>query len=203
MKKILMYSIVAIVLFVVYWFFLKPKPQSIDNKEKEIAIQKHSAAFNNNCQQIINNYLAIKDAFILADTAAIKSKTNIFIASLNSIDSIELKKDTASVYETVMSTISDIKINAASIVQQHDITEMRKDFSNMTDVMYPAFFFAINYEGTQLYLQNCPMAFNDSIPANWISGEKEINNPYLGKSHPVYQSSMLHCGEIKDTIKRK
>jgi len=203
MKKILLYSIVAIVLFAGYWFFLKPKQQNLDTKEKGIAIQKHSAAFNVNCQNIVDNYLAIKDAFVNDDTNKVKTSTIAFIAALDKMDTVELKKDTASVFETVVLTIADIKSNAQSILLQHDIIEMRKDFSSMTDVMYPAFFFAINYEGQPLYLQNCPMAFNDSIPANWISGEKEINNPYMGKSHPLYKSSMLHCGEIKDTIKRK
>jgi hypothetical protein len=203
MKKLLLYSIVAILLFAGYWIFLKPKHQAVDTKEKEITIQKHSAAFNANCQNIVDNYLAIKDAFVNDDTNKVKTSTTAFIAALDKMDTVELKKDTASVFETVVSNISDIKSNAQSILQQNDITEMRKDFSSMTDVMYPSFFYAINYEGQPLYLQNCPMAFNDSIPANWISGDKEINNPYLGKAHPVYKSSMLHCGEIKDTIKRK
>ena len=59
------------------------------------------------------------------------------------------------------------------------------------------------YEGPTLYFQNCPMAFNDTEPANWISKTKEIMNPYMGKKHPKYQSGMLNCGEIIDTIKAK
>ena len=44
------------------------------------------------------------------------------------------------------------------------------------------------------------MAINDSIPANWISNSQEILNPYLGKIHPEYKATMLHCGEVKDSI---
>jgi len=69
--------------------------------------------------------------------------------------------------------------------------------------MYPSFFTAINYEGPKLYLENCPMAFSDSISANWISNSAEIVNPYLGKSHPIYKAGMLHCGEVKDSIVAK
>ncbi len=52
-----------------------------------------------------------------------------------------------------------------------------------------------------LYWQNCPMAFGQDKEGNWLSNTKEIINPYLGKNDPQYKSSMLNCGEIKDTIK--
>jgi len=47
------------------------------------------------------------------------------------------------------------------------------------------------------------MAFGEDKGADWISNSEEIVNPYLGKNHPEYKGSMLHCGEIKDTIKAR
>ncbi len=44
------------------------------------------------------------------------------------------------------------------------------------------------------------MAFGEGKDASWISSTEEIINPYLGKNHPEFKDSMLHCGEIKDTI---
>ncbi|MBS1925917.1 MAG: DUF3347 domain-containing protein [Bacteroidetes bacterium] len=70
-------------------------------------------------------------------------------------------------------------------------------------MMYPAFFQSINYEGKKLYLQHCPMAFNDTEGADWLSSSDEIINPYLGKKHPKYKAGMLHCGEIKDSVLAK
>ena len=80
---------------------------------------------------------------------------------------------------------------------QPNISEMRRDFKTMTDVMYPSFFKSINYEGKKLFLQHCPMAFRGRPGADWISNSEEIVNPYLGENHPDYKSSMLHCGEVK------
>jgi hypothetical protein len=77
---------------------------------------------------------------------------------------------------------------------------MRKDFGMVSENLYP-FLRTINYEGEKMYWQNCPMAFGDDKGANWISNTREIVNPYLGKNHPEFKGSMLHCGEIKDTIK--
>lgn len=186
-----------------YWFFVRNKHKQEDPKEQPISLKKHSSAFNDNINNVVNSYISLKDAFIEADTLQIKAKTADFIAAVNHIDTLEIKKDTAAVFETIMATIVDVRSNAESILNQTDITEMRRDLSSLTEMMFPVFFNAIQYEGPTLYLQNCPMAFNDTEPANWISKTKEIMNPYMGKKHPKYQSGMLNCGEIVDTIKAK
>lgn len=195
--------IIIVVLVCFYWFFVRNNHKQEQPKEQPITLQKHSPAFNDNINKVVNGYLSLKDAFVEADTFQIKSKTKDFINSVNQIDTSEIKKDTAAVYETIMATISDVRSNAESILNQTDITEMRRDFSSLTEMLFPVFFNAIKYEGPTLYLQNCPMAFNDTEPANWISKTKEIMNPYMGKKHPKYQSGMLNCGETIDTIKAK
>ncbi|MBS1495846.1 MAG: DUF3347 domain-containing protein [Bacteroidetes bacterium] len=204
MKKIILLIVVLLAAFSFYWFKLRSKssgPQ--EPKPAPMLVKKHSDSFNKTINNVVANYLELKDAFVEADTAAVKSKVSAFLTSLNQVDTIELKKDTSLVFETVMATIGDIKSNAESLQKQTDITEMRRDFSSLTDVMYPTFFIAIKYEGPKLYLDNCPMAFSDSIPANWISSSAEIINPYLGKKHPKYHAGMLGCGEIKDSIEAK
>lgn len=199
-KRIFIYLGSALVLFFVYQFLLKKKKSDNARQIEVIKPQKHSQVFNDNIKNVVDAYLELKNAFVEADTNLIKMKTNEFITTLNKIDTAELRKDTSSIYETVIMTINDIRSNAESINNQHDIIEMRRDFSSLTDMMFPSFFYAIKYEGPTLYLQNCPMAFDDSVPANWISNSNEIMNPYLGKKHPKYQSGMLTCGEVKDSI---
>ncbi|MEP6711472.1 MAG: DUF3347 domain-containing protein [Ferruginibacter sp.] len=201
MKRTIATLIIILIAFCVYWFMLKTKtPPPKEAKVAPITLKKHSDSFNNSINTVVTDYLGIKDAFVEADTAAAKLKAAAFILSLSNIDTVELKKDTAMVFETVLATISDVRANAASLINQTDITEMRRDFSSLTDMMYPTFFKAIEYEGPKLYLENCPMAFNDEVPANWISNSAEIVNPYLGKKHPKYKGGMINCGEVKDSI---
>ena len=150
---------------------------------------------------MVNAYLDVKNSFVENDSIRAKENTKLFISLLDSIPLQELKKDTAGIFETVKSNISDIKANALSLLMQTNITEMKRDFSMVTEMMYPSFFKAINYEGPSLYLENCPMAFGEDQPANWISNSNEIINPYLGKYHPEYKATMLHCGSVKDSIK--
>ncbi len=201
MKKNIAILVVILAAFSTYWYMLKTKqPPTKNAKVAPITLKKHSDVFNNTINSVVTNYLGIKDAFTEDNIALVKQKTNDFIASLGNIDTAELKKDKALVFETVVTSILDIRSNAESLYKQTDITEMRKDFSNLTDMMYPTFFKAISYEGPKLYLENCPMAFNDDQPGNWISNSEKIVNPYLGKNHPKYKGAMINCGEIKDSI---
>jgi hypothetical protein len=188
----------------VYWFVIRKKDKGPKApKMVPMALKKHSEAFNSSVDSIVNAYLDIKNAFVEADTAAAKKATTEFIARLDRLPIEEMKKDTALVLATVQGNVTDIKANAQSLLQQMDITEMRKDFSMVTEMMYPSFFTAINYEGQKLYYDNCPMAFDDSVGANWISNSAEIVNPYLGKKHPKYHAGMINCGDVKDSILAK
>ncbi len=202
MKKGLAVILVLIIIFSIYWFkFRNNSTENIDIKTEPIVLKQHSDAFNNSVDKLVTAYLSIKDAFVEADTSLVKKNTADFISLLDSIHLTELKNDKAIIIQSAEASINDIRSNAVSLMAQKDITEMRQDFSMVTEMMYPAFFKTINYEGPKLYLQNCPMAFGDDKGANWLSNSTEIVNPYLGKNHPEYRGSMLHCGEVKDTIK--
>lgn len=202
MKKVLALVVVMLAAFCVYWFMLRAKKSGPEEpKQAPITLKKHSDTFNIRIDRAMEAYAAVKNAFVEADSNLAKQNTRLFIRLLDSIPLQELKKDTAMIFETASSTVSDIKANAESLLQQTDISEMRKDFSMVTEMLYPAFFKTINYEGPKLYLQHCPMAFGDDKGANWISSNVEILNPYLGKNHPTYKGTMLHCGEVLDTIK--
>ena len=187
--------------FAIYWFFFKASPSTPKEPKQAAVVQKkHTEAFNSSIDMLVNSYLQIKDAFVEGDTARAKQMTGSFINNLGSLQLDELKSDGSMIFETAQGNLSDIQANAESLLRQPDITEMRRDFSTITELMYP-FLKTVNYEGEKLYLQSCPMAFNDDETANWISNNEEIVNPYLGRNHPKYKAGMLHCGEIKDTIK--
>ncbi len=201
MKKIIYYIIIFLLILVAYRCFIYKKGDSKpEEKYQSLELKKHSAAFNQSVNSILDAYLSIEEGLVKSDTAKVKASAGKLIQLLNQIDTVELKKDTAAVFETVMMTIGDMQFNLSSLENQTDLQGMRKDFSSLTDVMYPTFFKAIQYEGATIYLQNCPMAFGEDMPANWISNHADIVNPYLGDNHPVYKSSMLHCGELKDSI---
>jgi hypothetical protein len=202
MKKIVLIVLVLILAVAGYYWYKFSTAGGGDSgpKQQPLALKKHSVAFNQAVTTAMNAYFDMKAAFVDADTLKAKENCRKFIQLMDSIPLNELKSDTAAIYESAFNDFSNIKSNAESLLQQVDLTEMRKDFGMVSENLYP-FFRTINYEGEKMYWQNCPMAFGDDKGANWISNTEEIINPYLGKNHPEYKGSMLHCGEIKDTIK--
>lgn len=86
---------------------------------------------------------------------------------------------------------SGIAASAAKITATSDIEAQRVAYATMSKDMAAL----IKKEGLssgELYLAFCPMAFNDK-GATWISGSKEIRNPYFGEK-------MLTCGEVQETL---
>jgi hypothetical protein len=202
MKKLLLLLFLAVAAFAVYFFVFKGKDGGNSGPALQpLALKKHSEGFNKSVAAAMAGYFEIKNAFVDADTAKAKEACKKFIGLVDGIKLEELKKDTASIFETAQANLNDVKMNAESLLKQTDITEMRQDFRMVSEMLYPSFFKAINYEGANMYWQNCPMAFGEEKGANWISNTQEIINPYLGKNHPEFKATMLHCGSIKDTIK--
>lgn len=201
MKRGIIILLVLAAAFALYWFKFRSS-DSVDRgpKQEPVSLKKHSVGFNKAVDNVMVEYFMMKDAFVDADTIKVKDHAKKFMSLLDSIPLTELKNDTASIYESAAANVTDVKMNTASLLKQTDITEMRQDFRGVSDMLFPSFFKVINYEGQQLYLENCPMAFGENKDANWISNSSEIVNPYLGKNHPEYKGGMLHCGEVKDSI---
>jgi hypothetical protein len=204
MKKFLLGLLVVILAVAAYvWYqFSKSAGGSSGPKQEAIALKIHSNDFNSAVDRAMDAYFGMAAAFVDADTTMAKQRARNFITLLDSIPLAELKKDTAGIFDIASTSFSGIKANAESLLMQTDIQEMRRDFSMVSENLYP-FFRIINYEGQKMYWENCPMAFGEDNGANWISKTPEVVNPYLGKNHPEFKGTMLHCGMVKDTIKAK
>ncbi|MCV9388561.1 DUF3347 domain-containing protein [Reichenbachiella ulvae] len=117
----------------------------------------------------VAKYMELKDALVETDAEKASSAAASFLAVLED-----------------GSSLSDLltKIQGAT-----DVEEQRTAFSDLSNQMYE---WAKSGEAEGLYLQYCPMAFNNS-GAQWLSLDKEINNPYFG-------DKMLHCGTVKEEL---
>lgn len=85
-----------------------------------------------------------------------------------------------------------IAASAASITAATDIEAQRAAFQKLSNEMIAQ----VKQSGVasgEVYVDYCPMAFNDK-GASWLSSSKEIRNPYFG-------DKMLNCGEVTETIK--
>ncbi len=199
MRKLFVVIFFVALVIGIWWLFFKEKSHDSGPKQQPLKVGIHSGEFNKSIGAVVTQYLSLKDAFVNADTSNIKAEEKKLITAIDSIKIDELKKDTTGIFQSAQMMIGDIKSNADAILKETDITEMRQDFRMVSENLFPLLK-AIHYEGVKLYWQNCPMAFGEGKDASWLSNTEEIINPYLGKNHPEFKGTMLHCGEIKDTI---
>ena len=201
MKKVFAVLGILLLLLVGYiWYSFKGgKKQPKGPKPVSLVVSKHSPAFNQSIQSVLNAYYVLSEAFVNWDSAAIATNGVKLNSALDGLTVEELKVDTTGIYETALDPLASAKNEAANISKETSIDSKRTAFNNLSENLR-LLFIVVKYDQGKLYWQECPMAFGDDQPGYWLSKTDVVRNPYLGTSHPKYKDGMLHCGGPKDTI---
>jgi hypothetical protein len=170
-------------------------PQKQENAANK-GISKHSNSFNTSVEAAIDGYQALTEAFVNWDSVAIIRLSGEMERKLDSINffGFSPQKITGPV-----DTINLAKKNLRAMALNKSISDKRHDLDSLTMHLY-AFLETVQYDDKKIYLHECPMAFNDTESADWLSESEDIRNPYLGLHHPKYGKAMIDCGETKATI---
>lgn len=172
--------------------YLKTKemPTNDTIKEKQLA-EEVPIEFRDQLYKALNIYFELKDELVEADNKKAKEKATDLKIALEGIDSDLLNEKDQSNWDKGLLTLLDSVENLAS---KAEIEDQRKSFLKISESLivmvqsYGPFDAAV-------YVQHCPMAFNNS-GGNWLSNSEKILNPYFG-------SMMLHCGRVIEKIEDK
>ena len=150
-------------------------------------IGKAGAEFPENLEAITQAYITLKDHLVATDAAKSKSAAATLLEKLKSASGKGMEKAAAEWWELAR---SKMMTHATRISTTGDVEEQRRWFdllSNELIATEKAF-------GTErmLYVQYCPMAFDDR-GAYWMSTEERILNPYFG-------DKMLRCGTVEEVL---
>lgn len=151
--------------------------------------------------KMLSAYYAVKNTLVEADSVAADSAAGVLASLADGIDVRSIISDSSRIV-VATSLLDSVVATAASLSTTVDLTARRRAFSRVGDHLL-AFIRNIGYTASTVYVQECPMAFDDTGKASWLSNASAIVNPYLGKKHPKYSAGMLHCGELKDSIPHK
>lgn len=146
------------------------------------------AAFKKQLADAVDAYLLLKDALVGSDVAAAEAAAQEMRQALSKVDMALLKGD-AHLYW--MEQLKALQAHSEKITTTTDLEAQRKQF----DFLSQALILTVKVFGTDtdtLYVQHCPMAFDDN-GADWLSAEDKVLNPYFGEA-------MLRCGIIEETI---
>ena len=158
---------------------------------------RHSAEFNSSIKSLMDSYYQLTEAFVNWDSTNAATLSKNVKERLDSLPMEELQKDSSS--ETAIGILDGAKNDLNSINAAGDITTKRHALNALSDKLF-LLLNTVRYDRQKLYLQECPMAFNDEDPGHWLSPVDSIRNPYLGLHHPRYKGGMVECGETKEII---
>ena len=202
LKRILLVLLILILGFVGFiWFFYFRGGKKIPKGPAPVplAVSKHSVTFNQSVQSVLDDYYALSESFVNWDTVEINKHATALKTAMDELKVEELKVDTTGIYESVLDPLANAKAATASIFTDPSIDNKRTSFNNLSENLR-LLFIIVKYDANKLYWQECPMAFGEDKPGNWLSKTDAVRNPYLGNKHPKYKDDMLECGAQKDTI---
>ena len=143
-------------------------------------------AFKEQLNDLANAYIELKDAFVATDAPSAAKVAETVVAKIEAIDMALLKGD-AHIYW--MEQLEALQAHSKNIVEEkEDVEAQRKQFGFVSDALINAIE-AFGTKGNALYVQHCPMAF-DNEGGDWLALEEQIQNPYFG-------DKMMKCGLVK------
>ena len=201
MKKfIIALLVIGVIAAGIYWYKAsRPKDRTEDKEPVPIGVNSESDAFQAAFKNLMNTYYSMRDGFVNWDTVATNKAALAIQVQADSLPYRELKATDSSIIETARAFSQSISAEAKGILGEQNIEQKRRSFYTLSENLYNLVR-TVQYNGERIYHQHCPMAFNDTEEAYWLSNNSEIMNPYLGKSHPKYKAGMLHCGDIADSL---
>lgn len=147
-----------------------------------------TAEFLAQWDQVVARYLSLKDALVATDPGAGRRDAG---ALLDALDRLQYQNLPAELRLYWQKNIGPLKASAKSIAGAKTIDDQRQQFFFLSERIIRNIQ-SVGSGGQALYLQHCPMAFNNK-GGDWISAEPNILNPYFG-------DEMLRCGVVRDSF---
>lgn len=199
MKKLLVLVGLAI-LGTASWYIWETRkaPKDETPEQPPVAISRYSPDFIASIDTFLADYYTLSENLVRWDSAQVNGRAEELKKSLEEVDFEELEKDSL-VHQTALLYRDTLQSNLDAFLAKKDLLSKRQSFNSLSQNLYDLLR-TIRYDGGTVYLQECPMAFYDTVAGIWLSRTAPIRNPYLGLYHPKYRSGMLECGETKDSI---
>ena len=199
-KGLAIIGITAALIAGYFIFFDKKTEEAAKTPEisQRVAISKNSDSFNIAFNKVLNSYYALHAALVNWDSTSADMQADSIRGFLKQFPLNELP-DTDGTWEKASMLAESTAAEVEGFRGENTLNGKRKSFYVLSEYLYNLIK-AVRYDQQVIYHDKCPMAFNDTETAFWISNSEEILNPYLGNKHPKYKSAMQHCGSIEDSV---
>lgn len=145
-------------------------------------------AFKQQLAKVTEAYLPLKDAFVNSTAAQAAQGAQAVINALSGVNMGLIKGEAHLYWMTQLNTLQN---HGKNIAAGTNVEQQRRDFDQLSQALIRTLE-VFGIPGDTLYVQHCPMAF-DNAGADWISKDPQIRNPYFGEK-------MMSCGLTQETI---
>jgi len=132
------------------------------------------ATFKQQLSELTDAYIKLKDAFVATDATTATNAAKEILQQLEQVDMTLVKGDAHSYW---MEQQTAIKAHSEKIGTAKEIEVQRQQFEFVSIAMINTIT-AFGTSKEALYVQHCPMAF-DNQGADWLATEEGIRNPYF------------------------
>lgn len=147
-----------------------------------------SPAFRQDLDALSKTYLRVKDDLVKTNAKASSTHAVDLAKQLEKMQNPNLPAEALAFWKTQFNALRQ---HVARIKASTDVEAQRVQFDFMSQLLIHTF--KVFGSGKEvLYVQHCPMAFNNR-GADWLSSEEKILNPYFG-------DEMLNCGFVKENV---
>jgi Cu(I)/Ag(I) efflux system membrane fusion protein len=139
-------------------------------------------------QEVIHHYWKLKDAFVESDSIAVRAIAGDLHRSAQKVPSTVKAEESRQLW---MPRQESLEQATQKIMNEDELDQQRVAFEEISNsLIFLHRHFKLSND--TLYVQHCPMAF-DNEGADWISQEEKIRNPYFG-------DKMLKCGSVEEVF---
>ena len=147
-----------------------------------------NGAFASQWHAAIQAYLEVKDALVATRPAEAARKAERLLQVL---DAVPVRTAAPELETWWQERLGGLKAHCRKLANEQDIEAQRRQFLFVSELMIQHVR-ALGSGSNALYVQYCPMAFNNQ-GGDWVSRQREVLNPYFGEA-------MLRCGVVKDSF---
>ena len=147
-----------------------------------------NGAFASQWHAAIQAYLEVKDALVATRPAEAARKAERLLQVL---DAVPVRTAAPELETWWQERLGGLKAHCRKLANEQDVEAQRRQFLFVSELMIQHVR-ALGSGSNALYVQYCPMAFNNQ-GGDWVSRQREVLNPYFGEA-------MLRCGVVKDSF---
>lgn len=157
--------------------------------ESQVNSQLPAAEEENRANSLISAYLDIKTALTEDDPKQAAEAGNRMATIMKDLNGSGFSPDQQKMYDEVKEDMMEHAVHIGE--NAGNLHHQREHFETLSKDMYD--FIRSDSVGKIMYYMHCPM-YNKNKGANWLSADKEVVNPYMGKK-------MRDCGVVKEELK--